>query len=327
MRKLPHAREKLVTSRLAILTIRQFAVYIADDILIRHLSSTFRRQTFGSINLKPPSCRTNQLPSERASSSATLSWVASRWWCKSRLANLRDRSFFGVLLERTCILQEIDPDNSYSDILHPNRANISKEELREKLAALYKASKEQVNVFGLQTQFGGGKTTGFALVYDSPEALKKFEPHYRLVRVGLASKIEKASRQQRTFTPVLRHAAAADFDGPSRLGRMELTDLQASNARTDKRPSEVRRRSRVHRRRRRNRRIAPLVYVQAGGNGCSWFPDDHGHHVCMHCNGLLVKGCEGKTSSHEGVASIEFIGPIAFQSRCLLPSSWLLCGI
>jgi small subunit ribosomal protein S24e len=64
---------------------------------------------------------------------------------------------------------------------------------------MYKANKDQVNVFGLQTQYGGGKTTGFALVYDSPEALKKFEPHYRLVRVGFASKIEKPSRQQRTF--------------------------------------------------------------------------------------------------------------------------------
>lgn len=86
----------------------------------------------------------------------------------------------------------------HSDILHPNRANISKEELREKLSGMYKAGKDQVSVFGLRTQFGGGKTTGFALVYDSPEAMKKFEPHYRLVRVGLASKIEKASRQQRT---------------------------------------------------------------------------------------------------------------------------------
>ncbi|KAJ4396397.1 hypothetical protein N0V82_002535 [Gnomoniopsis sp. IMI 355080] len=83
------------------------------------------------------------------------------------------------------------------DILHPNRPNIAKDELRDKLAGLYKASKDQVSVFGLRTQFGGGKTTGFALVYDSPEAMKKFEPHYRLVRVGLANKIEKASRQQR----------------------------------------------------------------------------------------------------------------------------------
>ncbi|TVY58308.1 40S ribosomal protein S24 [Lachnellula cervina] len=90
-----------------------------------------------------------------------------------------------------------DGINGDSDVLHPNRANISKDDLRAKLAEMYKATVAQVNVFGLQTQFGGGKTTGFALVYDSPDALKKFEPHYRLVRVGLASKIEKPSRQQR----------------------------------------------------------------------------------------------------------------------------------
>merc|ERR1712000_424212 len=83
------------------------------------------------------------------------------------------------------------------DILHPNRANISKDELREKLGGLYKAQKDQISVFGLRTQFGGGKTTGFALVYDSPEAMKKLEPQYRLVRVGLATKAERASRQQR----------------------------------------------------------------------------------------------------------------------------------
>lgn len=88
---------------------------------------------------------------------------------------------------------------SYRDVLHPNRANVSKDELREKLAELYKANKDQVSVFGFRTQYGGGKSTGFALIYDSHEALKKFEPHYRLVRIGAAAKIEKASRQQRTF--------------------------------------------------------------------------------------------------------------------------------
>ncbi|OKL58567.1 40S ribosomal protein S24-A [Talaromyces atroroseus] len=83
------------------------------------------------------------------------------------------------------------------DVLHPNRANVSKEDLRSKLADLYKANQDQVSVFGFRTQYGGGKSTGFALVYDSHEALKKFEPHYRLVRIGAAQKIEKASRQQR----------------------------------------------------------------------------------------------------------------------------------
>ncbi|KAI5917632.1 putative 40S ribosomal protein S24 [Camillea tinctor] len=83
------------------------------------------------------------------------------------------------------------------DVLHPGSAGISKEDLRSKLSTLYKATAEQVSVFGLRTQYGGGKTTGFALIYDSPEAMKKFEPKYRLVRVGLATKVEKASRQQR----------------------------------------------------------------------------------------------------------------------------------
>ncbi|KAL8334355.1 hypothetical protein RB598_008889 [Gaeumannomyces tritici] len=87
------------------------------------------------------------------------------------------------------------------DILHPTRPNISKDELRDKLAGLYKATKDQVSVFGLRTQFGGGKTTGFALIYDSPEALQKFEPRYRLVRIGKATKVEKASRQQRAYCP------------------------------------------------------------------------------------------------------------------------------
>ncbi|KAI9807488.1 MAG: hypothetical protein M1825_005428 [Sarcosagium campestre] len=83
------------------------------------------------------------------------------------------------------------------DVLHPNRANVSKDELRTKLAEMYKVQKNQVSVFGYRTRYGGGKTTGFALIYDSLDALKKFEPHYRLVRYGESQKIEKASRQQR----------------------------------------------------------------------------------------------------------------------------------
>lgn len=83
------------------------------------------------------------------------------------------------------------------DVIHPNRANVSKDELRDKLSEIYKAEKDAVSVFGFRTAFGGGKSTGFGLVYSSVEDAKRFEPHYRLVRYGLAEKIEKASRQQR----------------------------------------------------------------------------------------------------------------------------------
>ncbi len=100
------------------------------------------------------------------------------------------------------------------DVLHPSRPNVSKDELSEKLAALYKTKKERVVTFGFRTHFGGGRSTGFALIYDDEASQKKFEPKYRLVRVrvfdrstalhthcasqsGLATKVEKASRKLR----------------------------------------------------------------------------------------------------------------------------------
>ena len=49
----------------------------------------------------------------------------------------------------------------------------------------------------MQTKFGGGSSTGFANVYDSLDFLKKNEVRYRLVRSGLAERIDKKARQQR----------------------------------------------------------------------------------------------------------------------------------
>ena len=69
------------------------------------------------------------------------------------------------------------------DVLHPNRPNVSKAELAEKLAAIYKTDKARVVPFGFKTTFGGGRSTGFALIYDDEAAQRKFEPRYRLIRV------------------------------------------------------------------------------------------------------------------------------------------------
>ena len=82
------------------------------------------------------------------------------------------------------------------DVIHPARPNVSREELSQKLGEMYKAPSEQVAVFGMRTHYGGGRSTGFALIYDSKESLK-FEPSYRLVRKGLQPKVEKASRKLR----------------------------------------------------------------------------------------------------------------------------------
>ena len=70
------------------------------------------------------------------------------------------------------------------DVLHPGKANVSKAELREKLSKMYDVKDLNcVFVFGMRTQFGGGKSSGFGLIYDNVEVAKKFEPTYRLVRV------------------------------------------------------------------------------------------------------------------------------------------------
>ena len=53
-----------------------------------------------------------------------------------------------------------------------------------------------VFVFGLRAAFGGQKSTGFALIYDTLEDALDSEPKYRLARSGLRAKRE-GSRKQR----------------------------------------------------------------------------------------------------------------------------------
>ena len=69
------------------------------------------------------------------------------------------------------------------DVLHPGLATLPKTEIREKLAKAYKTTADTIFCFGFRTHFGGGKTTGFALIYDTLDKAKKFEPKYRLARV------------------------------------------------------------------------------------------------------------------------------------------------
>merc|ERR1719150_1378887 len=82
------------------------------------------------------------------------------------------------------------------DVLHPGRATVPKTEVREKLARMYKTTPDVIFCFGFHTQFGGGKTTGFGLIYDSLDYAKKFEPKYRLSRHGLFQK-DRIARKQR----------------------------------------------------------------------------------------------------------------------------------
>lgn len=80
------------------------------------------------------------------------------------------------------------------DIIHPGRANVSKSELQEVVGGMYKADAKLTVIFGLRTKFGGGRSTGFCLVYDNEEAIRKFEPKHRLVRNGFEERKEKSRK-------------------------------------------------------------------------------------------------------------------------------------
>jgi ribosomal protein S24E len=65
------------------------------------------------------------------------------------------------------------------EVLHPERANVSKSELKEKLSKLFKVADDKcIILFGFQTAFGGGRSSGFGLIYDSLAACQKFEKRY-----------------------------------------------------------------------------------------------------------------------------------------------------
>merc|ERR1712029_354020 len=83
------------------------------------------------------------------------------------------------------------------DILHPNRASVPKTEIREKLAKMYKCTADRIFAFGFRTNFGGGKTSGFALIYDSMDVAKKFEPKFRLRRQGVIEPAAKTTKNKR----------------------------------------------------------------------------------------------------------------------------------
>jgi hypothetical protein len=128
---------------------------------------------------------------------------------------------------------------------------------------MYKTTKDQVSVFGFRTQYGGGKSTGFGLIYDSVEAMKKFEPQYRLIRIGVSTKVEKPSRQQRMFLslPGCSCLSRSTASWRARARWLTCVSRQGNNARTGRRRYGARQRRRAPRRAKRTSR---------GCSGCGW---------------------------------------------------------
>ena len=75
------------------------------------------------------------------------------------------------------------------DVTHPGKAAVSKKDLTAMIAKLHKVDDlKTIVLYGFDSSFGGGLSTGFGLIYDSVEALMKFEPNYRKTRLGVGTK-------------------------------------------------------------------------------------------------------------------------------------------
>eukprot|EP00358_Blepharisma_japonicum_P004486 CAMPEP_0202949812 /NCGR_PEP_ID=MMETSP1395-20130829/16643_1 /ASSEMBLY_ACC=CAM_ASM_000871 /TAXON_ID=5961 /ORGANISM="Blepharisma japonicum, Strain Stock R1072" /LENGTH=133 /DNA_ID=CAMNT_0049653165 /DNA_START=15 /DNA_END=416 /DNA_ORIENTATION=- len=84
------------------------------------------------------------------------------------------------------------------DVLHPGRANVSKTDLKEHVAKKFKVSDPNVIAcFGFRTAFGGGKSTGFCLIYDNFADAKAFEPKHRLLKIGVGAKPTGSRKMKR----------------------------------------------------------------------------------------------------------------------------------
>ena len=81
------------------------------------------------------------------------------------------------------------------DVYHPNSASVSRAALKKLIAAKFGCPEQNVITFGFKTKFGGGKSSGFGLIYESIDALKKYESKVRLVRNGLITKAKKKGRR------------------------------------------------------------------------------------------------------------------------------------
>merc|ERR1711998_7125 len=82
------------------------------------------------------------------------------------------------------------------ELIHPDQGSVSKETIREKLAKMFDSKPELIAVFGLHSKFGGGRSSGFACIYDDADARKKYDTKSMLLRDKLRTVEGKKGRKQ-----------------------------------------------------------------------------------------------------------------------------------
>merc|ERR1719218_34689 len=75
------------------------------------------------------------------------------------------------------------------EIINPEAGSLTKKAVADKLAKVLGVKQvECITIFGMKAKFGGGRTSAFALVYDSLESKTKFDTMTSLRRAGIKEK-------------------------------------------------------------------------------------------------------------------------------------------
>ena len=80
------------------------------------------------------------------------------------------------------------------ELIHPESGSISKVLIKDKLSSMFKSKPECMSIYGLHTKYGGGRSTGFALIYDSAEVRAKYDMKMLLLRDKILNKDGKTKR-------------------------------------------------------------------------------------------------------------------------------------
>eukprot|EP00397_Hematodinium_sp_SG-2012_P039786 GEMP01043498.1.p1 GENE.GEMP01043498.1~~GEMP01043498.1.p1 ORF type:complete len:151 (+),score=29.92 GEMP01043498.1:53-454(+) len=95
------------------------------------------------------------------------------------------------------------------EVGHGARANVPKQDIAKKLAAMYKVNDINcIVLFGFKTAFGGGRSSGFGLVYENLDKVKKFEPKHRQKRMGIEVKPGNPRRAKKEIKTRVRKSFA-----------------------------------------------------------------------------------------------------------------------
>mmetsp|Transcript_18494 Transcript_18494/g.21243 ORF Transcript_18494/g.21243 Transcript_18494/m.21243 type:complete len:134 (-) Transcript_18494:37-438(-) len=104
------------------------------------------------------------------------------------------------------------------EILHPNHRNPTRKGIREKLAKVYKKDENCVSVYGLRTVFGGGKTTGFACIYDDFDSRQKYDQKHQMARDGVEEKKKKTRKAKKELKTRVNKVRGTEKDKVRKAG-------------------------------------------------------------------------------------------------------------